>query len=310
MRKQKSSILSHDDRKKSQGYIELKKMTEAELNEVIQRQEKLLSNKSFIMKLPDKGGKILAFKAEVESEIDRRRKEFDSACSMMEKLNINSPLPEDIEWNKGGSSETKKELDSDDDSDVDVDPLKLIATHSGTVQTARKKKEIPPEPSLITESDLKEISYEVQVCEKYGNVVPQKERFKPNQLKNNDKDKFIVSAENVKKRLGDKWEVTEATPPVSIYKDTKMISLSESLKLQREQAEKLKEIEKQHATERLLRNTNIKMGDTLPVKNITEYRTPRDIFEETENESEDEARDEEKGGVVFYNLIDDTPEPT
>lgn len=42
---EKSSILYNEDRKKSQGYIDLKKMTEVELNEVIQRQEKLLKNK-------------------------------------------------------------------------------------------------------------------------------------------------------------------------------------------------------------------------------------------------------------------------
>lgn len=252
---------------------------------------------------------------------------------MLEKLNINSPLPEDIEWNEGDVSEPKKLIESDGDSDDgEVNPLRLIATHSGTVQTARKKKIIPPEPSLITQDDLKVISYEAQICERYGKVVPQKERFKPNQLKHNDKNKFITSAENVKKRLGEKWELTEATPPVSIYKDTKMISLSESLKLQREQAEKLKvslhwilflilihtkliilslqEIEKQHATERLQRNVHMKMGECLPLNNITEYRSPKDIFEETEHESEDDGHDEEKGGVVFYNLIDDTPEPT
>lgn len=36
------------------------------------------------------------------------------------------------------------------------------------------------------------------------------------------------------------WEVTAATPPIAVHGDTKMVTLQESIKLQREQQKKLK----------------------------------------------------------------------
>lgn len=295
------SLLAHEERKASQGYVDFKKLTQIQLIELLERQEHLLKNKSFISKLPDKGEKISAFKTEIETELKKRQEPVDSACDLLSGLSLNTK-PEDLEWNKGNSNGSEnKRLDSDDDSDENVDALELIATHSGTSHL-KKKKIIPPEPSLITEEDLKEIKeagYAEHMCEKYDKC-EEKERFKLNKQKPGSSHSDVkASAEKVKKRLGDKWEVTEATPPIPVHKSAKGISLAESLHIQKEQAERLKEIERQQAAEKLMRSLGVKIGDELPTKNVTEYRIVKDKFVDTLPSDEDEEEERVKDALLI-----------
>lgn len=140
----------------------------------------------------------------------------------------------------------KEPLDSDDDSVEMPNPLQIIANHSGTQKSFQKIQELP-EDSLITKQDIEDAkqasgpSYAQQMCKKYDKQRVS-ERFKPNQPKQKElaKSDFKSSSENVQKMLGKNWEVTSATPPVPIYGSTEMVTLTDSLNLQRQQAQRLK----------------------------------------------------------------------
>ncbi|EEB12917.1 hypothetical protein Phum_PHUM213240 [Pediculus humanus corporis] len=90
------------------------------------------------------------------------------------------------------------------------------------------------------------------MCKKYDDENSPKDRFKPNQLKENNQNLFDTSALKLKERLGKNWEITQET-------------------------------ERKQAADKLLLNMNIKMGSKLPSKNITEYRNTSEDYDDEKN---------------------------
>lgn len=145
-----------------------------------------------------------------------------------------------LEWT--GDLKSTTETDVQVEVEEETDPLKIIAQ-------AREKQKIirieQPEPSLVTEQDLKDIE-EVQklnvssgssqldshsefLCAKEeleGNN--RKSKFRPYQTtKSNVHDPEKETSKTFKYS-----EVTAATPPLLKHPGTKMLSLHESLELQ------------------------------------------------------------------------------
>ncbi|KAK6620646.1 hypothetical protein RUM43_010941 [Polyplax serrata] len=280
----------NEDRKLKQGYVDLKKQTIEELTELIDRQNKLLRNRAFIEKLPDKGKKINLFRDELQNELKKRQSEYDSACHLLAGLTLCDSKSEDIEWSQVKPENCgSNQLDSDDEddfSDCESDPLKIIASHSGTCNSVGKKINFVQAAKVENKCE-----YVDKMCKKFDSTLSPKERFKPNQLKEGNKAWADSSTERLKKRLGNKWEITEATPPVFTIKNTKSITLAESIELQKQHAQKLRETEEKHAAEKLLLNMNIKMGEKLPVKNIDKYRN--NCYEKSEQEDDDVEENED-----------------
>lgn len=116
--------------------------------------------------LPDKGKRIEEYHDKLIVEIEKRNV-FDRAAELFSELNIASKgkkLMDNLEWNgkTEGIANVDQYLDSDDDID-DIDPLKIIAQSRDDV---KRVKVIPPEPTLITPEDLKEIeSFKVEIFE-------------------------------------------------------------------------------------------------------------------------------------------------
>ncbi|XP_022127737.2 uncharacterized protein LOC111001962 [Pieris rapae] len=278
-----------------------------ELLELRDRQLKLLNNKLFIDKLPDKGLKIRSLYNKIENEIKLKQDE-EQACCLFSKMNldtIDKSSMQDIEW-KGKVAHYNNDtyLDSDDDSEPE-DVLSILSQN-----TADKKivKIIRPEEPLITTEDLLNIEevphvkYIVQITEKNNKLKPYAQ-FKPYKTTKSDVHK---PEKEIQRKKHKNWEITSATPPPIVHGPAKVLSIEESLKLQQEYNMHLKAIEAQHAAEKLFAKAGVKMPE-LPkdISKFGDYRSKMDSDDsgsESYTEGSDkEVHDEEpeRGGVIF-----------
>ncbi|XP_046387674.1 DNA-directed RNA polymerase II subunit GRINL1A-like [Ischnura elegans] len=168
--------------KEKQGYIEdLGKLSKVQLIELLERQNSLLRNTSFIKRLPDKGDKISTFKCRLESELNRR-KEVEKTTELFEKLDINGPV-EEIEWTGKYSAGNPNADEGSSREEEDTNVLRILASHGRTSKIERVMK---PSEQLITKEDMEEINavkdpYAIALCSKVAEVNsrPMKEKFVP-----------------------------------------------------------------------------------------------------------------------------------
>lgn len=224
-------------------------------------------------------------------------------------------------------------LDSDDDEDATIDPLKIIA-QSREIKLVKIEK---PIESLITDADLGDInSMKAENAAKDGessarSINTQREPennlnkasdsidFDPHAVYIMKKDEsFTEKSKNTKKfmpfkttksdvhsvereknrKYGPHWEVTAATPPNLRNNPVQMLSLQESIEMERQHKEKLREQIEKQAEERLAARkkiiaANISLlppGSSMidPNAFFQSYRQREDKFNELE-ESEDEV---------------------
>ncbi|XP_063995809.1 DNA-directed RNA polymerase II subunit GRINL1A [Diachasmimorpha longicaudata] len=303
-------------RKESQGFMDnLESKTNIEIRDLLERQNKLLGNKSFISKLPDKGEKISKFRGKLLQELSRRN-EVEEAAKLLSRLNIASEGKDamnELEWtgkySEGNASRKIVELDSDDEED----PLKILAQPTGTGVHKKKFVILPPEESLINDEDLTEIEsfksdlslpqhikYIVDKVEKEGNAM--REPFKP--YKTTKTNVHDPMKEKVRKK--DKhWEVTAATPPLIVHGAVQSLSMNESLKLQKAQAEKLREIQVKHAIERLTQQAGVYTVGNVTNAGVYRSRNEKSDSSDSETDEEHEVHDEEdndKAGTVVFTV--------
>ena len=225
---------------------EIKTKTVPQLQEVVERQERILSNSALVKKLPDKGEKARRTKEMVENLIKDKNK-VDGLEKEMEKMKIDT---EKMEW-KGNLV-----LDSDDDSDPEDDgmtrnPLSVLA--QGIVPPVSSRAKVSEEEPTGTLSGLE--LYAVKEAEKVDNLEI-KDNFVPfKAVKSNEVDEdtkkalmnmndVLSSAEkpklsNFEKRKQEQRLQKPKTPAIPLPQayncETKQLSLTESLKLQQDQ---------------------------------------------------------------------------
>ncbi|KAL0109208.1 hypothetical protein PUN28_014357 [Cardiocondyla obscurior] len=308
-------------KKESQGYIDdLGKKEIFELEELLERQKKLLANKKFISRLPDKGKKIVSFHDKILKELEYK-KEVKEMASVLSRLNIASEgkaAISKLEWtgkyNENNDEDTIKtvELDSDDEED----PLKILAQPTGTGVHKKKIIRLVHEESLIKPEDIAEIEtfktdplnvehvkYIVSKVDK-AQETNKKQSFMPYKTtKSNVHDPI----KEKQRKLHKNWEITAATPPLIIHGAAKVLDLNESLKLQKEQTEKLQEIQAKHALERLTFQPGLHGINSTP-QNVNNYRSQyinslhsssSSSDDEEEHEVHDEEDNDRSGTVVF-----------
>lgn len=311
----------YHSRTESQGYIDdLGKRQKFELEELLERQKRILANKKFVSRLPDKGEKIISFHDKILKELEHRN-EVEEAANVLSRLNIASEgkaAMSKLEWtgkyNDKEDGDTKiVELDSDDEED----PLKLLAQPTGAGVHKKKIIHIAPEESLIKPEDIAEIEtfetdpldvehvkYIVDKVEK-AQETNKRESFKPYKTtRSNVHDPM----KEKQRKLHKNWEVTAATPPLIAHGPAKVLTLNESLTLQKEQTEKLQEIQAKHAVERLTNQIGL-LHDINPTpRNVHNYRSQytngllsssSSSDDEEENEVHDEEDNDRSGTVVF-----------
>lgn len=138
---------------------------------------------------------------------------------------------------------------------------------------------------------------------KIENENKKKELFKPYKTTKSN----VHDPKKEKQRKQNKyWEVTAATPPLIIHDAAKIINLNESLKLQKEQTERLQEIQAKHAAERLVEQLGLHNIGPSPENIRTYLRDEKESDSFTsEDEEENEVHDEEdndKGGTVVFTV--------
>lgn len=238
-----------------------------------------------------------------------------------------------MEWNgKFDPNHVDAVLDSDDDDDKD--PIALLAQSR---LDKKKVKILQPEPQLITSADLEEIksfSNGLQVANSVDSSnnsdlephalhmfeVESHKKHKPKFLPHRTTKSDCHSLDKEKaRRHGKHWEITAATPPTIRNDQAQLLSLQESIELQRQQIEHLKEVETQHAEERLAAKNKLaakimstpQMSERNANLFFTKYRDVVDNDSDddaTHVDSDDEVHDTDDdigGGVVSVVQYDD-----
>ena len=271
-------------------------------------------------KLPDKGEKIKALRDKIEKVLEHRDA-VEQAANLLSRLNLASEgkvAMNELEWtgkyNEANRTVKVVELDSDDEED----PLKILAQPTGSGVHKKKIIHLPGEESLIKSEDLAEIEsfkaeestdiehikYIVHKVEKPPDEKDKRESFKPykttkSNVHDPEKEKHRKQNQN--------WEVTAATPPLIVHGAAKVINLNESLKLQKEQVEKLQEIQAKHAAERLAEQLGLhsvgpsleNMGGGYRLPDEKDSSSSSTSEGEDENEIHDEEDNDKAGTVVF-----------
>lgn len=253
-----------------------------------------------------------------------------------------------MEWNGGKMHGDQivvaaDTLDSDDDEDVNIDPLKIIAQSRETKLVKIEK----PIESLITEADLEDIKsikaeketingesstsndsksefennmnttsgsvdldphavYIMKKDESFTEKSKSKKKFLP--FKTTKSDVHNVEREKNRK-YGKHWEITAATPPHLRNNQVQMLSLHESIEVERQHKEKLrKEIEKQ-AEERLAARTKIIAENISLLPPGSSKVDPNAFFQSYRQREEKFNELEESEDEVYSENSDDGEEP-
>ncbi|XP_014242454.1 uncharacterized protein LOC106662724 [Cimex lectularius] len=259
--------------RKNENHVDITELPKCRLLDLLDRQNKIASNKSTLLKLPDKGVKLLSFKKEIEDEL-KKRNDIADISDVMAGLSIRADIQE-IEWTGKLSSQSESKLQPEDEND----PLKILATHSGTTFHQKiicSKSDDDPEPD-ISEQDIQD-AYAINLCNKVHKIEPPI-KFLPHKTLNKVK-------EMSKDKLRD---LSAAAGPPSKFGSSKEVSLEDSLKIQLEQAKHLKEIQLKHAAERLKDRTYL-IGTKMPDEDgLKVYREVQIVDSEEENEDEEEG---------------------
>ncbi|XP_047112228.1 DNA-directed RNA polymerase II subunit GRINL1A [Schistocerca piceifrons] len=288
--------------KEKQGHLDdLSTIPYSQLLDLITRQEKLVSNKPFLSKLPDKGEKIQNFLSALKEE-QANRNEAEEVTSVLADMKIGS---DDVEWSGSHSLNVngQKKVSQDETR------RKNISSSEDSEFQSQEKQERNLTASQVAR-EFGEVPYVKSVIHKVEKPDTEKqERFKPNMSKK--------SAEKEEKpqiqKTRPQWEVTAATPPPPVYNDVKVLTLEESLALQKEQLLRLKEAQVKQAQERLAEQCG-NMG--LKLSNISGqmiYRQRRESLSDSSNTDsgdeekqafEEEEEEHENDVAVIVSLID------
>uniref|UniRef100_A0A0V0G968 Putative dna-directed rna polymerase ii subunit grinl1a-like protein n=1 Tax=Triatoma dimidiata TaxID=72491 RepID=A0A0V0G968_TRIDM len=285
---------------------DLSKFPKYTLLEMLDRQNKLLSNRSAVEKLKDKGAKIIRTKKQIEDELEKRVNASTNLCEVMAGLKLSTSQINALEWTQN-TKELNREKFKEEEKESEKNPFKILATHSGTVFSKRTVKIEEQPESLITEKDIEEI-YAAKLCDKIDKVEPTS-RFLPHKTLN---QKFCS-----KKSLSDykKKDLCSASQPPSKFDSIIPISLEASIRLQYEQTQHLKDVQLKHAAERL-KDKAYTIGNVLPShEKLKPYRNPalidsgsecddEDDEEEIQEVEDDCAGDEDTEGTVTYRVIE------
>jgi len=246
-----------------QGYIgDLNKKTKEELIMLLTRQQKLLQNKKFLNSLPDKGEKIKKFKEEVESQLEKRKSDMDEAVHMLSGLSLEyKPAVQHFEL-----------LDSDDEADIEIADV--------------KSKELDDSSEVFRNYFARKMD---KIDKKHTEV--NREPFKPYKtlksanILGSERVKFPSDQDSESAMQGKvpSWREDQSatTPAPSHFGEAKTLTLEESCKIIGEQEAKVKDIQVQHAAQRLAERMHITLGSpATSVFQSMNYRSSASYIEE------------------------------
>jgi len=224
---------------------DLGKKSVAELAEMLERQEKLLSNKALLAKLPDKGDKIWRVREEIErAYVNKQKFEVKNATEMLSTMNLIDEM---------------ENMDSDEGGEGSEKVLKILATHDST---------------------NKEVFYE-KVAVKFDEKLSDND----NNKRFNKPRKCTLKRAPILPKSSMDDEESAVRYPIGPHESSKVLTLQESVILQRNYDEKLRLIKTQEASLSLSETVeDIKMIDYKP--GPVEKMLYRDIMDEIDSEDD------------------------
>lgn len=237
-----------------------------------------------------------------------------------------------MEWNGGKMDQVLVAADTlDSDDEDEVDPLKIIAQSRQT----KLIKVAKPIASLVTEADLEDIKsmtaessgtsantsaksssdnmntsielepHAIYIIKKDETTVKKAEcKYLPHKTTKSD----VHDIQREKDRLhGKHWEITAATPPTIRNSAVKMISMQESIEIERQHKEKLREQMEKHAEERLSTRKKIIAENISLLPAGSSLVDPNAFFQsyrQREEKFNEDSEDDEEDGAYTDNSDD------
>jgi len=272
---------------------QLKAKTGSELRTILERQRRIVANKSLLSRLPDSGERSRVTILAVERLLEAKDKEEDLAAQM-DSLKLTT---EAMEWKN-------RLLDSDDDSDPEScgpvqDPLSLLA--EGLVPP-------PSHQARAKATETDHIEKFAAACTAKVDLTTKPHKFLPHNSVNcaalhedlraalgPQNARPPASPSSLRDRVGGGPSPLPLTPSIPLPPNysctTKQLSLGESLRLQQEQLKMVKEAQLKQAMDRLGAPTlTSRSTEEEPLKErFLDYREPG---EESEQEEEEDSGDE------------------
>nr|CAH0110445.1 unnamed protein product [Daphnia galeata] len=223
----------------------VEKMTYKELLEAQQRHKKILSNKTVLQKLPDKGQKFIEANVKIDERLQEFQAETDGLSEMLSGMTLSASPRIDVnqmEWNgkvmTGNSSLESKpgcsQQQIPDDESRDIVDILLTTNQMSKIIIDERT------PSTVADinAHVQDQCYK-RLAEKVENLKPINHKFKPFQTLKREQDPSLKQFH--------KWdENTAATPPIFKYNNgVKTIQIEESLELQVKVEEKRKLLEQE-----------------------------------------------------------------
>merc|ERR1711874_11160 len=237
---------------------------------------------------------------QLEKMIQEREKEEDLA-EKMAGLGIGQLIDTDaMEWARRGAD--APDLDSDDDPDPEDDhppanPLKLLASRELPYRQKKNDKDTdsidPFAAAAVTKVDEQEPS----------------SRFLPfSDVSDRSSARLVVTPPPRHPPAVAPVERTDPIPLPKVYNcRTQLMSLQESLALQKLQNERLREVQRKHAAERLSQRLTRGPVVVEDIPDTGQYRD-QDCDENTDDDDDDDDdRDDEGGVTVQVDSYEDCP---
>eukprot|EP00092_Neocalanus_flemingeri_P008839 GFUD01009513.1.p1 GENE.GFUD01009513.1~~GFUD01009513.1.p1 ORF type:complete len:340 (+),score=133.14 GFUD01009513.1:50-1069(+) len=283
---------------------ELKSKTVPQLKEVLERQEKILGNKSLVKRLPDKGERAKSTK-DMVIQLLKDKEEVRGLDEEMKNLKINTDA---MEWKN-------RLLDSDDDSDPEADgplknPLEVLA--QGVVPAKSSKGKLEEEESQNEEREL----YARKDTEKVDNTHT-KDKFAPfssarTTCLDGDLRSQLGEGATKAKPSGSRTSPHPHTPSIPlppVYNcQTRQLTLAESLTLQQNQDRRLRDMQLKHASEKLAASKGVARLGLQDIVGKGQFEEYRNTNEDSGGEEDVDSGDEGVGVVGMQQLTENNDE--
>ena len=249
---------------------ELRRMPLPALRDALARQDGILGNAALCRALPDRGMKIREKRDQIEAMVREKTRAADEAAEMLAGLTLGAGAKtkmeslEEMEFRLGGGlsahldrpAGSRVRLDSDDDDDGDENEEEVEPDSRASLKI-HSQKEVPPrtktgpgtasrdvpDPSSLADAHSKLLSDRAEAAEASGRG----RRFAPFSSARSETveagsaaEKAVSVRRREKKRIeGDKVELMPLPPEPASKDGSKMLTVEESLRIQREQADRL-----------------------------------------------------------------------
>ncbi|KAI5696837.1 hypothetical protein M8J76_008729 [Diaphorina citri] len=253
--------------KKSEYFVDIKRIPDFQLLEIFERQAKILKNKFIVSKLPDKGQKLIEKNNAIQNELETRQKATDDIISSIREMKIDCTA----------SNEKKTK-------------------HSNQLNSEKKQPSLSSSCSSLSQEGTSSI--EVQNLADHSTTIVDKFAVNRNErLDQIDPPSRFIPAQSAKvkepKRVYGEKDLSAACMPNKKF-DVKQLPLSEVVKLKGRETTYLKELEIKEAQERL---TSLEFSTTAVGTSSLSY-TPMNYRSNTGGDSDESEGENEEHGIL------------